>query len=543
MRRKASLLLVLAFALLWSSAGSSSAQAPLLGGTLTVGLVGSPSSLTPLLYTSQTAADILSATSDGLLRYAPKNWPLNDQHYVWTPDLLAAMPSIRIVGTPGPNALVTITYRLRQGLRWSDGAPLTAQDIRFTWQAVTQPGNGAYQAGYDQITAIDTPNPQTAIVHMTGTFAAWQTLFPALLPYHALHGRLQRIAQDVAYSQHPLSDGPYVAAEGRHAVVLTPNRYYSGQDGPAPQLRAIRIRFYPSQSALLGALHTGTVQVADLLQTMAPDMASLIGTRFLSVPGPSFEQFTFNLFDSVAADLAVRRAFYLALDREAISSALSQGRWTLATSDQAPFGWAYDPQLPLVRQNAFAARSILMQDGWTIGKDGYFQKAGQELAITVSMTQTPLHEAIMKAVTQQEARVGIRLSAVYYPAQALFGPSGMLARGNYQASLFALVDQVDPNDAEIWNNQIGNRYTFGEDFSAYNSTQVNAWTQDGLLQMSMALRAADYHAVQQQLAVDLPMVPLFFTSVEAAYDPKAVTGITLSDFGGVLWTANRWRIP
>ncbi|MDA8344381.1 MAG: ABC transporter substrate-binding protein [Thermaerobacter sp.] len=551
MQRKASLLLAL---LLLVPAGAAHAAAGLsrpfaqtrtIPPTITVGVVGQPASLDPFFYTAQSSADILAATSDGLLRYAPTNWPANDRHFTWRPDLVSQMPRIRVQGPPGPDAAVTITYRLRSGLRWSDGARLTSKDVRFTWQAVMRPGSGAYQAGYDQITAIDTPNPLTAVVHLRGTYAAWQTLFSALLPYHALHARVGSIAQDTAYNLRPLATGPYVVVYNKHRrVVLRSNPYYAGQDGPAAKVARIVIRFYRDEAVLGKALLSHQVSVADNLHLSPKSLRTLrrAGMQVKSVPGLGYEQFTFNLFDPTAGDLSVRRAFYLALNRQKISRTLSGGLWTIATADQAPFSWAYNPKVPVLRQNIAKARRLLVKDGWQIGPGGYFQKAGQELTLRVSLSFTPAHAALMQAVRHDEAQAGIRVLPSYYRVAALFGPSGALARGQYQVAEFTLVDSVDPNDAALWNSDIGNRFTQGDDFSGYDNAAVNAWTQDALARMHTAPRARDYRLVQFALYRDLPMVPLFFDSVETAYNPKLVSHITVDDMGGSLWTANRWRM-
>jgi peptide/nickel transport system substrate-binding protein len=535
------------FSLILALPGAAQAAQPTASApaVLRVGVLGSPGSLNPVLYASPVAADVLGATSDGLLSYRPASRG-GRLHYVWRPDLLAAMPQITVTGTPGPQAEVTIVYRLRRGLRWSDGKPLTSQDIRFTWRAIMTPANGAYQAGYNQITAIDTPDRLTAVIHMQGTFAAWQTLFSALLPWHALHRRTGSIATDAGYNDHPLGTGPYmVRSYTGSTALLVPNPYYLGQDGPRPAFRQVAVEFFHRQSSLLAALNARQVAVADLLTLNTATVHQLRANHLtvVSVPSTVFEQFTFNLQDPVASDPMVRRAFYLALDRQAMAAQISGGRWQVATSDQPPWSWAFNPKVPVVHQSIAKARAILQQDGWQIGKDGYFQKGGQELVLDVSLTRTPLHQAIMRIAVAQAALAGIRLVPAYFTTQALFGPNGMLAQGTFQVAEFGLMDNVDPDDAAIWNSSLGSPYHQGDDFSNYRNANVDAWTADALAQMNPSLRAQDYRQVQQQLYSDLPMVPLFYTSAEAAYDPTLVGHISLSAFSGAIWSLNAWRAP
>ena len=537
--------ILLAAVLLAAPAAAGTAAASSAPSALSVGVVGEIGSLNPILASGSAALDILGATSDGLLRYAPVQGA-SAPAYAWQPDLLSSMPTVSVVGPDGKKAQVTITYRLRPGLRWSDGVPLTSADIRFTWQAIMEPASGAYQAGYNQITSIATPDAQTAVVHMQGTFAAWQTLFSALLPYHALHGRLGGIAADAQYSAHPLATGPFaVQSFTGDTVELAANPFYAGQDGPRPTLQQLDVTFYPSQPALLAALRSHQVAVADLLALGQSDLQSLTsaGLSVASTPATDFEQFTFNLRDPTAQDFAVRKAFYLALDRSAIVAALSGGRWTVATSDQPPWSWAFNPKVPVVSQDVAQAKSLLAEDGWTMGADGYFGRAGQELSLSVWLTRTPLHIALLQMVQQQEARAGIDVLPVYSSAQALFGPQGALAQGTYQVAEFTLMDALDPDDSAIWNSNLGDPSHLGSDFSGYRSSSVNLWTAAALRSMDTSVRAADYGKVQLQLYEDLPMVPLFYTSLDTAYDPTVVQGLQQSAYLGVLWSANSWTAP
>ncbi len=545
MQRLAILAAVASLLLALGGTVQAAPAAPTAPPALKVGVLGTFGSLNPLLYTTQAAADVLGATSDGLMSYRPAN-ASGRLRYVWRPDLLATAPRITIVGTPGPKAEVTIVYRLRRGLRWSDGKPLTSKDIRFTWQAIMAPSNGAYQAGYNQITSIDTPDRLTAVVHMHGTFAAWQTLFSALLPWHVLHTRLTAIATDKSYNRHPLATGPYAVHQyGGSDVVLVPNPYYAGQDGPRPTFKDIVVSSYSQQADLVAALQKHELDLGDLLALSTRTVHALRPQHLAvaSVPSTVFEQFTFNLSDPVASDLSVRQAFYLALNRQQIAARISGGRWQVATSDQPPWSWAYNAKVPVVKQNIAQARSILQQDGWQVGSDGYFQKNGQELVLDVSLTHTPLHAALMKYVSSEEASAGIRVLPMYFSTQALFGPNGMFAQGTFQVGEFGLMDNIDPDDAAIWNSALGSPYHQGDDFSNYQNPEVNTWTQDALDQMNQSLRAQDYRQVQMQLYRDLPMVPLFYVSTETVYNPRQISHVAMSAYSGTLWNANAWVPP
>ncbi len=92
---------------------------------------------------------------------------------------------------------LTVTWKLKPCLFWSDGQPLTSKDIAFTWKAVLDPANQPIsRAGWDKITRIDTPDDQTAVLHFSTLYPAWPTLFTVgpnnlseILPEHMLTGQ------------------------------------------------------------------------------------------------------------------------------------------------------------------------------------------------------------------------------------------------------------------------------------------------------------------------------------------------------------------
>src|SRR5690242_16581873 len=107
---------------------------------------------------------VLAAVVALLAQPAVSQQPLRvgpDGKYI--PQLAAEVPDQKNGGV-SPDGK-TITYHLRPGVLWSDGQPMTCDDVKFTWQVLTTPKSGAiYTSGYDQIQSVDCPNPQTAVV-------------------------------------------------------------------------------------------------------------------------------------------------------------------------------------------------------------------------------------------------------------------------------------------------------------------------------------------------------------------------------------------
>ncbi|MBV8369517.1 MAG: peptide ABC transporter substrate-binding protein, partial [Candidatus Eremiobacteraeota bacterium] len=144
-----------------------------------------PRSLDPLLAQSISDNEILRLMYDPLIACDRAGRPV--------PALAAVVPT-RANGGISADGL-TITYHLRRGVRWHDGAPFTAEDVRFSWRAVMNPRNNVFgRQGYDEVASIDAPDRNTAIVHLKRRYPPFVSQFftdlqedaKALVPAHLL---------------------------------------------------------------------------------------------------------------------------------------------------------------------------------------------------------------------------------------------------------------------------------------------------------------------------------------------------------------------
>lgn len=531
--------------------GSLAAAHAAGGATVVVADNEEPPTLNPLEDTTAVGQDITSVVLDAGLQYLPTSFPKsNNMKYHWTLDMLSAMPVVKVVGTPGPNAQVTISFHIKPNLKWSDGVSVTTKDFWFTWKAIMEPNTGYYNAGWSQITSIDTPNTTTAVIHMKGTFAPWEPAFfgQTWMPYHVLKNDLSKIAN--VYNNSILATGPYKISKWVHGqyMELIPNPYYTGQDGPRPSVKTIIFKFVQDQNTMVDQMITKEVQLSDELQltnALYTEFHAIPNTKIYNIVGSEMQQYTFNLKDGVAGDPAVRQAFYLAMNRQQLSKVLTNGRYSVPNNvDLTPYSWGYDPKLPVVHQNIARAKSILEADGWTM-QNGYFYKNGQELVLDITTTSgNELRAQIMQVVAQQVAKAGIKIVPNYVSASALFASyqqGGLLATGQFQVAQFAWVfNSPDPDDSYLWNATLGNPTIGGGDFGRYNNPTINALTYNELYSMSQTQRTADFVKIETILSKDLPMIPLFVASENAAYN-TGIKGIVPSQLGYSMWTANYWK--
>jgi peptide/nickel transport system substrate-binding protein len=201
-------IVMLMFAALGCCACSRESQRPSAetpNGTIAFNLSEDPHSLDPILAQNDDEHQVARLMFDVLLDV--------DDRGVLVPSLAVAVPTTANGGVSADGRI--ITYRLRRGVRWQDGAPFTSRDVRFTWRAIVDPRNDVPSThGYDLITAIDTPDPQTAVVHLrhawapaVATFFTYGTTPMEILPAHLLEGAGSLRASD--FNTHPIGTGPF----------------------------------------------------------------------------------------------------------------------------------------------------------------------------------------------------------------------------------------------------------------------------------------------------------------------------------------------
>src|SRR5205823_2930867 len=172
--------------------------APRRGGTLRIGLSQEPIVLNPLLG-RQTVGDVVSQNVlEGLTRARPDGG--------YQPLLAAEIPSQQNGGVSADG--LTITWKLKPGLLWSDGQPLTSKDLLFTYQVNMNPDNPiVVRTGYNEIASITAPDDATVVVAYKQLYAAYKGAFPWVLPAHAFNGDTLIDRKD--FNRAPLGSGPF----------------------------------------------------------------------------------------------------------------------------------------------------------------------------------------------------------------------------------------------------------------------------------------------------------------------------------------------
>jgi peptide/nickel transport system substrate-binding protein len=474
----------------------------------------------------------------------------NNAHPV--PDAVTEVPTIAN-GDVSKDGL-TLTYKLRPNIKWQDGAPLTCQDMRFTWQVVMNPHNNVVTTdGYKDIGSIDCTNPHVAIVHMKRLYAPFlQQLWSEngnapILPEHLLakYNDDKGSFNTAPFNSMPVGSGPFkVVAWNRGQnvrLVANPNFYL----GP-PKLKEVIYEILPDENTAVTQLQTHELDMLAMGSGLKwPDYARLAadpknGLTAIRVDAFAWAHLDFNLRHPIVSDVAVRRALAYATDRNELINKVAHGSAIPAETDQQPhYSWAYTNDIVHYPFDPEKAKALLDADGWKVGADGVRVKNGQRLEFTIStQTESTSGRADETVIQRQWREVGVQADVKNAPTSEFFdnSSSGILQGGNYDVALFSWIGAADPDDSAIYSG--ANLAPHGQNAMFWTNHAATAAMTDALNTIDQARRKRDYVIVQQQLALDVPSLIIYFVRFPFVYNTD-LKGFSPSPVISAFW--NPWN--
>ncbi|MBD5606069.1 MAG: hypothetical protein IAI48_13425, partial [Candidatus Eremiobacteraeota bacterium] len=334
-------------------------------GHLRIGSPDEPDNINPLFAHTDATDQIDALVFAPLFRYDP--------HGNFVPELATVIPTYANGGISRDSK--TIVLHMRRGVRWSDGAPLTARDLRFTWRAVRNPRNNTKSDyGWTDITAIDVPDDATAIVHLRVPNANVLGLFGGgggdaypPLPEHLL-GKLPDL-NSAPFNAAPISSGPFVLRAWNHGSSLEFVENGAYWRGP-PKLAAISWKIVPNPDTLFEQLRTHEIDVLPTVgDTFAARLGGIEGLRVVKTLSANWRRLAINCARPGLRDVVVRRAIAEAVDWDRMNRTVYHGLNLRAHSDLPPDSWAA-PDIPLYPYDPAGAARALDAAGWRVGPGG-----------------------------------------------------------------------------------------------------------------------------------------------------------------------------
>jgi peptide/nickel transport system substrate-binding protein len=487
------------------------------------------------------------------------------------PELATDVPTLDngeavMVGDGAAEKHLETTFHLRQNATFSDGTPVTADDVIFSWKLSLNPAWPA-QAGndveskYSEVVAVD---PHTVVFKMKPSVVHPLYLYglPDVYIYPSKRlGSLvdfdpqnsQKVAnlQSSVYSRQPVGAGPYTLESwdpGVQMVFHARADYYRGK----PAIDTIVMRgFRASKETLLAQLQAGDIQTlgSETLDVSDVDAVNAIpGVTAYVRAGTTVEHIDFNLNNPILADKQVRLAFAYAIDRQDLVDRVLAGQSAVADSFVAPISQFFNPNIPNYAFNPNQARAILDADGWIRGADGIRTNAqGQRLRFAYQSTPVEIRNKTMQLVKDELAAVGIEVNIDQMPGHAFFGRFGPLVQGTFDLGEYADIGSQDAGVdvvTKFSSNYIPNQANgfSGPNYSQYSNASVDQLISAEIGTLIPSARQSSMNALQVLIADDLPSLPLYFRPNVTAASNRLVNWKPEYSSNGYTWNVWEWDL-
>ncbi|HTN72574.1 MAG TPA: ABC transporter substrate-binding protein [Methylomirabilota bacterium] len=329
---------------------------PRRGGTLVLAVTTDPSTLNCGLESSQIVAIVTSSIYSGLIHLDEQSNPHPELAQSWE---------------ISPDGLV-YTFRLRDNVKWHDGAPLTSADVKFSLENLVGKYNARGREAYRNIKSIETPNPQTVKISLKKPYSPFIEVLTAhdgcIMPKHIYEGT------DVLSNSHntanPVGSGPFKLkewAKGDHITLVRNESYFKKG---RPFLDSIIFRIIPSGATRATAFETGEVNAIFASQSFpyqqVDRLKRLPNVIIKDIGSPSLIGLNFNLKGNpTLAKREVRAAIAHAINKQFIVAKGYHDVGKIIDSVIPPgIPWAYNPNVLKYPFNAQKANALLDEAGY-----------------------------------------------------------------------------------------------------------------------------------------------------------------------------------
>ncbi len=486
--------------------GTAGAAETKRGGTLTFSYQPEPSALSTIATTAVPTALVATKIFESLLEYEGAQ--------------LKPVPGLAESWTMSKDGL-TFTFKLRDGVKWHDGKPLSSADVKFSVEKLVAPLHSRGKVYFGQLESVEAPDPRTVVFKLKKPvpffLKAFQPSETPILPKHLLESLDFSDAKNVRqadFMRQPVGTGPFMFKEwkkGSHIILeRNPNYWKKGK----PYLDQVIFRAIPDGAARAIALETGELDLAPMNSVPQADIARLAKLKHIALSNKGAEGLgpllwlEVNLREKPLSDVRVRKAISMAIDRRKVVDVMWYGQGKPATGPLISANPWYDKSLKPFEYNLKKANQLLDQAGYKRGPDGvrfkmtqHFTPYGESFVRLAEYTKNELGKLGIQVETQS-ADMGGWLKAIY-------------TDWSYQITNNFTHNYSDP--------AIGTQRAFvssnirkGASFTnsmGYKNDRVDELFAQAAVEIDTARRKAQLAEVQKILRDELPVIFL----VEIAY--------------------------
>jgi peptide/nickel transport system substrate-binding protein len=308
-----------------------------------------------------------------------------------------------------------VTFRLRNDVRWHDGQPVTAHDVKFTFDLAKNEETASIigSAFIADVASAEVVDDHTIRFRFARPHAqALEDFWWAPAPRHLLQGIAPAELKNAPYNREPVGSGPFKFAEWRanEQLVLERNPDFPATLGGPAKAQRVVFRIVPEASTLLTELLTGSVHVdIPMLPDQVKQARESSGIDVHAFPGRTVYYLGWNNNKAPFNDARLRRALAAAINRQEIVDALLYGEGEIATSTIPPWHPMYPKSVTPPAYDSTQAKQLLEQAGWVDrNNDGIRENAqGQPLRFTILTSDDQLRRSVVEVLQSQLRRAGV----------------------------------------------------------------------------------------------------------------------------------------
>jgi peptide/nickel transport system substrate-binding protein len=420
----------------------------------------------------------------------------------------------------------TITFTIRQGVKWNNGTPLTPADVVFTYNLLKS--NAAINLGGLNISSISSSGNTVTLTFPTAEYANLENIAgDAILPKSVW----STAGNPATFTDAtPVGTGPYMLSSfTSEGITLTKNPYY----WQPTKVSKVFFPVYTSNTGALNALYSGQItwtgNYIPGLQKNFVDTAPAYHHYWEAAGGD--ESLEGNLTKWPTNQLAVRQAISLAVDRTVLASEGEAGLENpvlnstgLTTPTFSAWGGPVASDTFSATGNVAAAKQVLQQAGFTMGSNGFFQKGGKTVAFTIISPSAYTDMAEVDSIAAQQMRAaGIDAT---FQGLTVNAWNQDVADGDFQMTEHWSNGGITPyNMYDGWlDSTLASGSAATGDYERLNNPAINADLAKFAGDSTVAQQAADLAPVENYVKANLPVIPVTTASEWFEYNSQNFTG-------------------
>ena len=492
--------------LMWKVSNAYLVEIPVQGGTLTEGVVGNPRFINPVLAISEADKNLVALIYSGLVRITPQGEIEND-----LAEEVTISDDRRIY-----------TVRIHPNVRFHDDTPVTAEDVIFTLQKITNPAIKSPKRGNWEGVVINKIDEQTVSFTLKQPYIPFiHNLTVGILPKHIW----KNVSDDeFAFSQFnpiPIGSGPYKVERVERNSGGIPDRYrlvpFENASQKVPFIKNLIFRFYSSEGSLIDAYNAREVES---IGSISPEKVLELqrgGSRVVSSPLPRVFAVFFNQNQSkILLNKEVRQALNLASPKEEIVNKILNG---YATVISGPMPAGIYPQTNIenetltMEERLETAKTILANAGWQPNPEtGILEKKSTSgtmtLSFSISTGDAPELQQAASMLVSAWQKLGAKIEVLIFETGDL--NQNVIRPRNFDALLFGEMVGRDRDLYPFWHSS--QRTDPGLNIALYANSQADKYLDNARSASDPEVMAENYRAFAKALEADVPAIFLYTPS-------------------------------